>query len=69
MLLMNLELFKQVNDTFVHLFDDTVIQTLGGEHIFFTVSIGVCNSNQGRKDFESMFSSVDQELYMAKKAG
>lgn len=69
MLLMNLDPFKQFNDTFGHLFGDTVIQTLGVEHIYFTESIGVCDSNQGRKDFKSMFSSVNQAVYMAKKVG
>jgi len=68
-LLMNLEPFNQFKDTLGHLFGDTVIQTLGGEHIYFTESIGVCDSNQGRKDFKGMFSSVDQVVYMAKKAG
>ena len=68
-LLMNLDPFKQFKDTLGHLFGDTLIQTLGGEHIYFTESIGVCDSNQGRKDFKGMFSSVDQVVYMAKKAG
>lgn len=40
-----------------------------GEQIYCTVSIGVCDSNQGGKDFKSMFSSADQALYAAKKAG
>ena len=48
---------------------ESTAMLFNAEHVFCTVSIGVCDSYQGGKDFKSMFSSADLALYAAKKAG